>query len=53
LLRGEIRQTTERLTADIERSANGLRVLIEANRSDHQLLAEHVLEILTRLRGES
>jgi hypothetical protein len=39
------------LKGDIERSANGLRVLIEANRSDNQLLAEHVLEILNRLRG--
>ena len=38
--------------ADIERSANGLRVLIEDSRSENQLLAEHVLEILNRLRGE-
>ncbi len=37
---------------DIERSANGLRVLIEDSRSENQLLAEHVLEILNRLRGE-
>ena len=37
---------------DIERSANGLRVLIEDSRSENQRLAEHVLEILNRLRGE-
>ena len=40
------------LKGDIERSANGLRVLIEDSRSDNQLLAEHVLEILNRLRGD-
>jgi len=40
------------LKDDIERSANGLRVLIEDSRSDNQLLAEHALEILNRLRGD-
>ena len=40
------------LKGDIERSANGLRVLIEDSRSDNQLLAEHVLDILNRLRGD-
>jgi hypothetical protein len=41
-----------RLHDQIERSGNQIRVLIEANRSDNQRLAEHVSEILTRLRGE-
>jgi hypothetical protein len=40
------------LGLQIQRSANQLRVLIEANRSENQLLAEHVAEILTRLRGD-
>ena len=48
----DLDQARHELKGDIERSANGLRVLIEDSRSDSQLLAEHVLEILNRLRGE-
>ena len=51
-LKGDIERTSTQLRTDIERSANGLRVLIEDSRSDNQLLAEHVLEILNRLRGD-
>ena len=51
-LSSEIEHLAAQLRGDIERSANGLRVLIEDSRSDNQLLAEHVLEILNRLRGE-
>jgi hypothetical protein len=40
------------LSLQIQRSANQLRVLIEANRSENQLLAEHVSEILARLRDD-
>jgi hypothetical protein len=47
-----IERTTAMLREEIERSANGLRVLIEDSRSDNRLLAEHVLEILNRLRGD-
>ena len=46
---GELRTD---LGLQIQRSANQLRVLIEANRSENQLQAEHVTEILTRLRGD-
>jgi hypothetical protein len=35
-------------TERIETSANGLRVLIEAARDDTRVLAEHVLELITR-----
>ena len=37
------------LTDEIRSSANGLRVLIEASRDDTRLLAEHVLDLMTRL----
>ena len=48
----DLDQARHELKGDIERSANGLRVLIEDSRSENQLLAEHVLEILRRLPGE-
>ena len=51
-LQGEIQQSAAQLREDIGRSANGLRVLIEDSRSENQVLAEPVLEILRRLRGE-
>ena len=37
------------LTEQIQSSANGLRVLIEASRDDTRVLAEHVLDLMTRL----
>ena len=41
------------LTDEIRSSANGLRVLIEASRDDTRVLAEHVLDLMTRLpRGQ-
>jgi hypothetical protein len=51
-LREVILKSEAVLRGGIDRSSNQLRVLIEANRSDNQRLAEHVLEILTRLRDE-
>jgi hypothetical protein len=40
------------LTEQIHSSANGLRVLIEASRDDSRVLAEHVLDLMTRLPRE-
>ena len=41
------------LAEEIRSSANGLRVLIEASRDDTRVLAEHVLDLMTRLpRGQ-
>ena len=37
------------LAEQIRSSANGLRVLIEASRDDTRVLAEHVLDLMTRL----
>ena len=36
------------LAEEIRSSANGLRVLIEASRDDTRVLAEHVLDLMTR-----
>ena len=35
-------------TEQIRSSANGLRVLIEASRDETRVLAEHVLDLVTR-----